>query len=36
MRGGWGGDEDRGGYGGFDDYDRDYYDRPPPPRHYDR
>ena len=35
MRGGWG-DEDR--YGGYDDgYERDFYDRPPPPpRHYSR
>jgi len=38
MRGGWGGgDDDRGyGGGGYDDYERDYHDRPPPPRHFDR
>merc|ERR1719412_2818691 len=41
MRGGWGGgDDDRGfgGGGGYDDFDRerDYYERPPPPRHYSR
>ena len=36
MRGGWGGEDDRGYGGGYDDYERDYHDRPPPPRHYDR
>ena len=36
MRGGWG-EDDRGyGGGGYDDRYEDYYDRPPPPRHYNR